>query len=157
MTDEARLEELEKTVKELKEIEAIRKLQARYCKHVDEANLEGIKELFARECALTIRPWGEWKTRQEVIGFYENYFNEYLGPRHYITNQDIQVAGDEAHAFSYLLATVEHQGESLFAAGHYQDHLVKEDGVWRFKEKLITVLFMNPIAQGWSREQSQGQ
>jgi uncharacterized protein (TIGR02246 family) len=143
--------ELAARVARLEAEAAIRKLLARYCKAVDERDLETIKTLFTEDAYVKVIPWSEHRGKQAVVDFFAGYFvSGWQEPRHYITNQIIDVNGSEATAFSYLFETVAKNGESVVGCGTYADRLRCTDGVWRFQEKIITVLFMTPILKGWA-------
>ena len=61
--------------------------------------------------------------------------------RHYITNQAIKVEGDTAKAVSYWFQArnpTASRSETVWGMfGHYEDELVKIDGKWYFKYRMI--------------------
>jgi len=62
-------------------------------------------------------------------------------PRHYVTNILTEVNGTEARCRCFLLmtSTTKEGGSNIAAAGEYEDRLVKIDGQWLFRERIVRV------------------
>lgn len=84
-----------------------------------------------------------------VLAGYDAYYDDHtLGSRG--RERSTAELASLAAAFNYLFETVEKNGESVVGCGTYDDHLRREGRVWRFEEKIITVLFMTPVLRGWA-------
>ena len=89
----------------------------------------------------------------------EAYFNRPRTPRagapanteprvgkHVVTNLTIQITGDRATAQGYWQTVFSRpSGTTIAGAGHYEDVLIKERGVWKFQRRAI--INDTPVAQ----------
>ena len=58
--------------------------------------------------------------------------------RHMITNLAVEFAGQRAHATCYLLVLITRDGNSRqLPPGRYECELVKDDGQWRFRRRVV--------------------
>ena len=69
--------------------------------------------------------------------------------RHLIHNQVITLNGDTAVSKSYFDAVGDLKGESIIAAGFYEDRLRRVEGEWKLTEKVIRLDFLVPLQEGW--------
>ncbi len=68
---------------------------------------------------------------------------------HFVSNEIIRVDGDQAHAMSYVLV-VRPDGPRPLAswlAGRYEDHLVRQDGQWRFRHRKVLFDYVGEMSQ----------
>lgn len=126
---------------------AINHLLMVYAEHVDAARFDEAAELFANATYRIehANSAGVSSCRgvDEVRRFFAGTRVHSDGtPRtkHVVTNVDIEIDGDTAHARSS--ATVLQQTELLplqpIASGRYLDRFERVDGCWRFADRLIT-------------------
>jgi len=59
--------------------------------------------------------------------------------RHYVTNIQTEVNGNEARSRCFLMmtSTSKESGTKVVIAGEYEDKLVKRDGKWLFTERKV--------------------
>src|SRR5262245_29966130 len=131
---EARLQRLE-------DIEAIRTLLVRYGRELDERDFAAYGALFAQD--------GSWKggmgtgtgpdaiAKMVAAGFEKMSPSLYEKSYHSMTSFDVEVNGDTATAWSrWTWIVVGADGRPLpERAGHYEDTLVRDHGVWKFKAR----------------------
>lgn len=151
-TIEDRLAVLERRLAELEDIEAVRKLLARYSKAVDARDAQALAPLFAREVRVVVTPWGvDVRGHAAVMEFFVAYFqSEWKAPRHHYANELIERAGAGYTAFSYFHETLSRGTQSVVGWGTWMDRLVFEDGRWTFAERLIEILALTPVERGWA-------
>jgi len=149
---EERLRRIESEIQLLNDIEAVRKIMAVYCKAVDTKDIALLGSLFSRDMELSISPWSfEHKGREAIIDFYTKAFLDTDGSRHNCVNEIIEAGeGREYHSSCYFHSTVAIGSESLIGWGNYDDTFVLEDGVFKFKKKVITVMVLVPLKAGWA-------
>lgn len=153
---EAAEENVEAQLQEVEDELEIRRLLSRYGHHLDDRNLEAYAALFAEN--------GEWiggfGRAQTPAGILKMLRNADLSPNrsrdgghasvHVMTNAIIDVDGDSATALSKF--TVLERGEDgaprVRRVGHYRDKLVREDGVWKFQQRIVygDIPSNNPMA-----------
>lgn len=162
---EARVRELESTVAELKNREALRDLRYRYHEYINEGKFADIVDLFTEDGELEFGPLGKAKGRDGIIAFFKR-----LGPpspgaapssggahftyvKQYIHNHTLEINGNRARGFSYLEARPVINGEAHMVAGRYDDEYIKTDGGWRFTRMTFTPHFIVPFKEGWANDE----
>jgi SnoaL-like domain len=151
--DGSRGSTLEARLQHLEDLEAIRKVAARYCLLQDARRCEELADLFT--------PDGEFhglrhvKGRSELIAYFseleENGLEAFW---HYNTNHDIDIDGDVAHVESAIFSPQVVSGAPWVTAGRYDDHLVRTDLGWRYTLKEIHFDYFAPLEQAWAASSS---
>jgi hypothetical protein len=129
---------------------AIVNLQGRYLFALDFRDAEAYASTFIEDGVIN---WaqGEIKGRKAIhdflsSGMYDPTKTAEEGKwpaasRHFITNQVIKVEGNRAKAVTYWFQatnnTADRRTMVLGLFGHYEDELVKIDGQWFFKKRVI--------------------
>lgn len=71
---------------------------------------------------------------------------------HVITNPRIDVDGDQATAWSrfVVINTAEDGSPQVWRVGHYRDRLVRENGSWKFLQRIVygDIPANDPLANG---------
>jgi hypothetical protein len=161
---EARVKELENTVRELHDREALRDLRYRYHEYINEGKFGEIVDLFTEDGELEFGPLGKARGRQGIVGFFKR-----LGPaspgtpsgnaphfsyvKQYIHNHVVRIDGDRAGGFSYLEAKPVINGEAHLVAGRYDDEYLRTGGGWRFTRMIFTPHFIVPFHEGWANDE----
>jgi hypothetical protein len=129
---------------------AIVNLQGRYLFALDFRDAEAYASTFSEDGVIN---WarGEIKGRKAIhdflsSGIYDPTKTAEEGKwpaasRHFVTNQVIKVEGNKAKAVTYWFQatnnTADRRTMVLGLFGHYEDELVKIDGQWFFKKRVI--------------------
>jgi hypothetical protein len=138
-TLEARLQRLEDT-------ETIRLLLERYLVLNETRDYPAYSQLFAKNGELVLRrgratgPDAILKLMNDSFGAANAAPNNPLnGSKHLLSNVEIRVDGDTATASSRwtLLTVGEDKRPMLAQTGRYGDKLVRENGVWKFQQRII--------------------
>jgi ketosteroid isomerase-like protein len=145
MTNES---ELASRLARLEDIEAIRTLDARYCRHLDDGNWDELIALFTEDGEFDglSNPRGKAEMRAFFAGLADGGLTSFW---HFITNLEIDIDGDMATARSFLWQPCVLDGVASIAAGRYTDTLVKQDGHWLYRVKKVRFHFFGPLADGW--------
>ncbi len=155
------LEELAQRVQALEDIEAIKKLKARYCTAAD----TGDKDLFLG-CFSEDAVWdggdsfGCYEGREAIRGLFESIPKIISFAVHYVMNPQIDVDGDRATGQWYLLepCTMLEGGEqAVWGAASYNEEYVKEGGEWKISRLRLTPDFWSPFEEGWVKHRFVGQ
>lgn len=126
--------------------EGARQLLSRYCAFIDQGKLVALSELFHPKAVFSVsfdnKP--NHVGRPAILAWYSDFFRPRRGkfrfPRHKLFEPYLVLEGNTATAASYFDSDfVEADGTVRILAGHYDDVLVKERGVWMFKQRTITV------------------
>jgi hypothetical protein len=127
---------------------AIAELRGRYCHLLDGRDWDALADLFTED--------GEFHGLAHVTGraaihrfFSRTVPNLAQGFWHFCTNGTVDLDGDRARGrISLEYLSVKH-GISHVSAGHYDDELRREGGVWRFRKRRITFYYFAPLAEGF--------
>ena len=132
---------LDARLRALEDKEQIAQVLIDYGRHLDSRNLAAYASLFADD--------GEWvggfgtvKGRANIQAFMEK--NMGTGPNkagnyHIMSNFAITVTGDTATAWSrWAFVVPGERGATISQAGRYDDTLVREKGVWKFRRRVAS-------------------
>jgi ketosteroid isomerase-like protein len=148
---EERLARIEARLAQLEDLEGIRRTMAAYCTAVDNKDIQGLAAVFAQDSEFSVVPWNLGaKGHAEIVKFYARAFLDSGATRHYLTNEAIERSGDGYRSVCYFQNSVDAAPQSLRGWGIYEDILVREGGVWKFKSKKVTVQVLGPFDQGWA-------
>jgi len=149
---EERLRRIEVQIQQLSDLEAVRRNLAAYCKAVDTKNIDLLGSLFSQDMDLSVSPWSfDFHGRDAIIDFYTKAFLDTDGSRHNCVNEVIEaIEGGGYKSSCYFHSTIAIGSESLVGWGNYDDTFVLEDGVLKFKKKVITVMVLTPLKAGWA-------
>lgn len=147
-----RLQEIESRIHHLENLQFIRNVLAQYCRALDARDIEMMSSLFCQDAKLSVIPWSlEFRGHTAVIEFFDQYFHsDWKNPRHYYANEYIEADGDGYRSFSYFHETIERGSDSIIGWGTWEDRFALEEGRWKFKEKVVTILALTPIDKGWA-------
>ena len=157
----AKLDELEKRLQEIEDVEAIKKLQRAYGYYLDKRLWEEFTDCFAENGSLELAQRGVYKGKKRIrqlmtlmpedadglkYGVVANHMN-----LQGIVNIDPggQTAKGRWRAFLQvgILGERAHWGE-----GVYENTYVKECGVWKLNVVHWYTTFITPYDQGWDKE-----
>ncbi len=152
---EARLEEVERQVRDLAARDAIRELAAEYCRQVVLGDTEGVVSLFTEDGSIrTHLPDGSGREdvtprgREQLRKVYSDLSATSLRPC--IHNHIIEVDGDSAQGFCSVEIRLTQGGVAYTAAGHYEDEYRRLDGAWRLQHRELHVYHWVPHSSGWA-------
>ncbi|HYL58063.1 MAG TPA: nuclear transport factor 2 family protein [Candidatus Acidoferrales bacterium] len=148
---------IEKRIQVLEDREEIKELTARYCWHVTHGEGEAVANLFTDDGVLDVTG-GDFKAvrgREALLKFYRASVREKEVAIPFIQNHIIVIEGDSAHGTCAIEARFSRNGESVTAAGYYEDKYRRERGRWRFVERKIFFHHVVPLKQGWAEAKGQ--
>jgi len=145
---------LQAAVQELRDIEAIKQLKARYCYLVDERRWEELAQLWTEDAVGDYDFGLVFHGRDAVM---EGFFH---GPTvtaasffvHMVHNPIVNVAGDSATGQWYLTAQSASQaGQAMWVMGRYQDEFRRVGGEWKIKSLKFEYYVLAPYEEGWGK------
>jgi ketosteroid isomerase-like protein len=146
-------DELERRVRQLEDVEAIRALKARYCLAVDERDEDAWAGLFTEDAVWDGGEFGHYEGRAAIRAFFRDIPRTLSFAVHYVMNPLIQVDGDTGRGTWYLLepCTFTDGNRGVLGAARYDERYVRERDGWRFREVLLRSWFWTPYREGWQR------
>ncbi|GAF42233.1 nuclear transport factor 2 family protein [Rhodococcus wratislaviensis] len=139
---------LEERIRRLEDLEAIRHLDAQYCRHLDDGNWDALMDLFTDDGEFDglSNPKGKSEMRAFFAGLAPGGLTAFW---HFITNLEIDLDGDRATVRSFLWQPCVSDGNASIAAGRYTDEAVKVDGRWLYRVKQVRFHYFGPLSEGW--------
>jgi hypothetical protein len=133
---------------------AVLQLLHKYCHAVDRGTADEVAALFHRTAVVLPRYESDerYEGREAVREWYQRYMENFRAKvrylRHKIESPVIEITGNEATSVCYLDADsiTESSNEANVAFGRYDDKLIKDEGRWWFRERMITVYYSYPLA-----------
>jgi len=140
---------LEQRLQKIEDELAISQLRAKYCHLLDDMQWNEFIDLFTEDGVFEGLSKVEGKPAimkffsQDVPTVAERFW-------HFCTNGTVDIDGDIATGricMEYISIT---NGVSYTSAGHYDDVMVRENGLWKFKSRKITFYFYSPVSEGYT-------
>jgi len=127
------LEEMEKRIRVLEDIEAIKKLHREYVYALASQQWDDMLDCFADDGIADIWQWGPRKGRKEIEDLFKNTFNGRILPTHghFVTQPIISVDGETAEGY-WILYLFLPEPEVKWIQGRHDCTYVKVDGKWKF-------------------------
>jgi len=135
------LAELEARIKVLEDIEALKKLKAKYWRCIDKKLWDEIVDCFVEDAAADYGPNMQFQGRKAIVQF----LKDSLGRDSIITahnghNAEIEITSDTTARGIWALndQVVIQPNTRRRGWGHYEDEYIKEKGKWEIKNTKIT-------------------
>jgi ketosteroid isomerase-like protein len=141
---------VEERLRRLEDLEEVRRLDAVYCRLLDDGDWPALVDLFT--------PDGVFDGLSRVVGRADllSFFSG-LGTGgltafwHHVSNQEVEVTGDAATVRSLLWQPCVVDGVPHVAAGRYTDELVRTGEGWRYRVKQVRFSYWAPLTVGWDQ------
>lgn len=150
------LEELEKRIQILEDVEEIGKLMANYCYFVDSFEWDNVVSLFVDDAKADYDILGKYDEKEGIEGLFKNVIpmsGSWFA--HQILNPVIEVDGLTAKGKWYLLClatTSTPEGDKAnWIHGKYENEFVKQDRMWKFSSLKFRFSFICPYEDGWAK------
>ena len=149
---------IEQRVQELADREEIKELTARYCWHVQQGEGDALAALFTEDGVLegALGDAPAVRGREALHKFYSEQVRHPELAIPFIHNHIITFDGEnEAHGTCAIEARFARNGESVTAAGYYEDKYRRDGGRWLFAERKLFFHHVVPLKQGWAEAKGQ--
>jgi uncharacterized protein (TIGR02246 family) len=144
--------ELERRVRVLEDVEAIKRLKHRYADACDRGyDADALAELFAEDAVWDGGLFGRHEGREAIREFFQGVSSDIVFALHYMMNPIIDVTGDRATGTWYLFQTCTFaQGNTpIWGAARYDEEYVREPDGWKFRRLRLVSSFWTPFGEGW--------
>jgi len=132
----AELADMEKRIGVLEDIEAIKKLKAKYWRCIDKKLWGELEECFVEDAVADYGKNLNFQGRKAIIRFLkDNLGSDSVITIHQGHNPEIEITGDNTARGIWALHDylVFQPNVTINGWGHYQDEYVKENGEWKKK------------------------
>ena len=136
------LSDLEKRIQVLEDVEAIKKLKARYWHSVDSQRWDDLAECYTGDAVFESPHLGRMEGRDFIVKVLKRAMRN-VKTAHQGHSPEIEILSNVSARGRWALNDrVEIEGRPLFQGyGHYEDEYSKENGVWRIKNSRLTYIF----------------
>jgi hypothetical protein len=146
---------LEVIVQELKDVNDIKKLKARYCHLVDGGEWDTLEKLWIDEAVCDYGFFGRFVGKTEIM---DRFFRDLVSNAssfnaHMIHNPIIDIDGDIASGKWYLTAhtTIQPKNQAVWVQGIYNDRFVRIDSEWKIAELAVEFRYYTAFEEGWAK------
>lgn len=146
---------LQAIVRELRDIEEIKRLKARYCHLVDAGCWDELAELFTEDAVCDYGFFGRYEGRDQIV---ERFFRTIVSSAssfnaHMVHNPIIDVHGDTASGTWYLTAqtTIQPANQAVWVMGIYHDEFRRIAGRWKLAALKFEFKYYTPYEDGWAK------
>ncbi|MGH7986568.1 MAG: nuclear transport factor 2 family protein [Candidatus Binataceae bacterium] len=146
--------ELERRITVLEDIEAIKRLKARYCAVCDDNhNPDNITKLFAEDGIWEGAGVGSHQGHAAIRALFQGFQERISFSQHNVMNPIIEVNGDHARASWYFIGpfTMRKGNRAMWLAARYEDDYVKISGEWKFQHLRAIGRMAAPYETGWAK------
>jgi hypothetical protein len=150
------MEDLAQRIQTLEDIEAIKRLKARYCGYCDNGyEPDSIASLFTEDGVWDGGLFGRSEGREAIRKFFSGASKMLPFALHYVMNPIIEVNGNTAKGTWYLFqtCTFAEGNQAVWGAAKYTEEYVKQGSEWKFKNLKVDSAFWTPYDQGWAKKQ----
>jgi hypothetical protein len=134
------MKDIEQAVQRLLDREDINELLARYCRHADLLDADGMGACFVDDCVVAYVPAAiapPARSKKELLGFLREYFPNSVSSSHYITNVELIFdTPDQVTAATYMYSWQRFKGFPAAADchryGRYEFRVVRTRDGWKF-------------------------
>ncbi len=153
------IDELERRLTELQDIEAIKQLKAEYCDICDDAhNPDRIVAIFTEDAVWEGKGVAIARGHAELRRLFEDFARQVSFSQHNVFNPRIAVNGDTAHGSWNLLGpfTFREGKRQLWVAVRYEEDYVKRNGKWKIQSLHGVGRMAAPYEEGWESTKDAG-
>ncbi len=142
---------IEATLRELADKDAIRDLARRYAHCVWRKDVTGAVSLFADDGEMDT---GDRPVIRGKAALLEEYQRMITGPdfHPFVHNHLVELHGDTATGICYLDLRASVDGTSMIGSGHYDDRYVRVGSEWKFRSRKLALCYFVPLRDGWAEE-----
>jgi ketosteroid isomerase-like protein len=134
--------DLEHRIRVLEDIEAIKRLKAKYWNSVDNRQWDSLTECYAPDVVFESPQLGRMEGRDYIVKVLKRAMKN-VKTAHQGHNPEIEISGDSAARGRWALNDRVEMPDNKFFKGYgrYEDEYIKENGAWKIKSSLLTYIF----------------
>jgi ketosteroid isomerase-like protein len=150
VTPAAGADPVEERLRRLEDVEEVRRLDAVYCRLLDDGDWPALVDLFTADGVFD--GLSRVAGRADLLAFFSGLATGGLTAFwHHVSNLEVEVSGDAATVRSLLWQPCVVDGVPHVAAGRYHDELVRTGEGWRYRVKRVRFSYWAPLTVGWDQ------
>ena len=147
------MNELERRLTRIEDIEAIKQLKARYCEICDDDhNPDRIASVFAEDGVWESVEFGTGRGHKAIRELFAGFQKLIKASQHNVMNPIIEVNGTRAKASWHFLGpfTFYENNEARWLALSYEDDYIKINNQWLYQHLRVHLRMIAPHETGWA-------
>lgn len=134
--------ELERKIQELQDIEAIKKLKARYWNSVDAQQWAVLADCFAEDVTFESPFFGRMEGRDYIVKVLKRAMRN-VKTTHQGHNPEVEIIDSSSAKGRWALNDCVEMPDKQFSRGYgrYEDEYIKQDGTWKIMKSILTYIF----------------
>lgn len=143
-----------KKLRDLLEVEAIKKVKLLYSQLMDARDIDALIEIVSEDAVCEYGPYGVWNGKQEIYDGWKEVFKDGVpyGGFHATTNQWVELMGPTTAVSRTYLHDISHEpdprSDPVVWYGIYDEDYEKIDGAWKIKRCALQFLWPQRIITG---------
>ena len=142
--------DLERYVRRLEDIEAIRTLRFRYHDYLNRSLFDRMSSLYTDDAVVQIDYVARAEGIEAVHAFFVNIPKTLDFIKQFIHNHLVEIDGDMATGIAYMDARYAAAGESVIVAGRFDEKYLRTKDGWKIIETFVALYFSVPLRLGWA-------
>jgi hypothetical protein len=133
--------DLEQRIRILEDIEAIKKLKAKYWRCIDKKLWNELEECFSEDVIVDYGPDMQFRGRKALLEFFKDVLgNDSMITVHAGYSAEIEIISDTTAKGVWALSdyVITEPDSKMRGWAHYSDEYIKENGKWKIKSAKIT-------------------
>jgi ketosteroid isomerase-like protein len=146
------LTDLERRIRALEDIEAIKQLKYRYADACDRGyDADTLADLFTEDAIWDGGVFGRYDGQEAIRNYFRGVSSDIVFAMHYMMNPIIEVDGDQARGAWYLFqtSTFAEGNTPILGAAKYAERYQRVHGTWKFRHLQLISIFWTPYEEGW--------
>jgi hypothetical protein len=147
------LHELEKRIRVLEDIEAIKRLKSLYAQIIDGPSPGEIGKLVTENAVFDYGQLGSINGRKAISEYFKKYPEIRPFRVHYFSQPDITVQGDNARGKWYMWVPCSAgDGRALWSSGYEDEKYERVNNEWLIAELKLVSNFRTTFEEGWHKK-----
>lgn len=150
------INDLERRLTRMEDIEAIKQLKARYCEICDDDhNPDRMATLFVKDGIWEAEGFGKAQGPEGIRQLFQGFQKLISFSQHMVMNPIIEINGSSAKGTWYFLGpfTFRKQNEAKWQAVKYEDDYVKVNGEWKYKHLRAYIRMAAAPNESWAKKE----
>lgn len=149
------LAELEKRIRVLEDIEAVKKLKRRAISSIDSGKIGDAIDTYTETAVADYGPMGSYQGKGSIRAFMNTLPSIMRFMVHHLHDPQIEITSETTAKGKWRLQVMSHlaiNDKAYWISIRVDDEYVKENGEWKQKKNVDTFEFMTEYEQGWAKQ-----
>ena len=155
----ANLEDLERRIRVLEDIEAIKSMKRNAFLLVDTGKVDDAIDSYAETAVAEFGPMGSYQGKESIKAFLSTLFSTVRFMVHQLHDPRIEITSESTAKGTWRLQVMLHMAiddKAYWVSAYVEDEYVKENGEWKTSRTKDNFEFITEYEQGWAKQRMAG-